>query len=184
MTTPGTYGLARAGQSQYETNDKHDIELHAPFIATDAITFPIRSSQYAMIELLRGQISTVNNRVYPPGIRADAQFPRITVSALSPTEKRRLGEVWGTGKGRITIHNFKIDCWSKNPAEVDEIADYVNEAIFRNRGFIPSDATKGYFLDCRFKGGSKNTLNPALQAFQRTVNVEAWWLSIEDPVLK
>jgi len=132
-----------------------------------------------MVELLRARVTQVQKRVYPPGIRPDAQFPRITVSSLSPTERRFIGEPYVTGqKSRITIHNFKIDCWSKNPAECDEVSDGVQAAIFRNRGFIPSDSSKGYFIDSHFTGGSENTLNPATQAYQRTMNVEVWWFSI------
>jgi len=157
-------------------------ELHQSFIATDYKTHPIRAVQYAMVDLLRKNVSRVHNRVYCPGIKTDAQFPRIVIGVASPSEHRFIGEMWGTEKGRITINNLEVVCWSKNPREADEIADYVQNAILKNRYFVPVDSSKGYFIDSHFTGGSENTLDPALQAFQRTVNIEVWWLSQGTPV--
>ena len=182
MTTPGVYEVDEYDGSLYDNTKKHNIDLHQPFNKNKAITHPIRAVQYAVVEILRKEIPRVQNRVYPPGIRNDAQFPRITVSSMSPREKRFIGEKWKIDEiSRITIHPFKIDSWSKNPIECEEIADDIQAAIFRNRGFLPSNYQKGYIIDCHFIGGSETTLNPALQVFHRSINVEVWWLSYGTP---
>ncbi len=157
-------------------------DIHEGFKATDYRTHPIRAAQYWLVELLRANVAKVQKRVYPPGITQNAQMPRVTVASLSPTEKRWIGENGASGtRSRFTIHNFKIDCWSKVPQEVDEVADQVGEAIFRNRAYKPSDLTKGEFMDMRFQGGSETTFNSAHQIYQRTINIEAWWHSKGTP---
>lgn len=141
---------------------------------------PIRNSQFALIEMLRANVSIVSKRIYPPsavGILISSQLPRITVGNLTPGEVRTgIGEKWGTGKGRWMMCNFKIDCWSKNPKDCDKTADETLNSIWKNRNYVPSVSTYGHFVNMVTDGGSATELNESQQLYQKTILVSGRWL--------
>ncbi len=140
---------------------------------------PIRNMQLAMRELLRNNVSLVSKRVYPPGIRQDAQMPRICVSALTPTEQRvGLGERFGKGMGLWRICTFKVDVFDKDPTRCELVADQICNVVWKNRGYTPSVSTFGYFVNLEVSGGSGTSLNSALQLYQRTINITGRWIEL------
>jgi hypothetical protein len=157
-------------------------DINEGFSASRFRTSPVRASTYALIELLRANITSVQKRVYPPGIRQDSQMPRITVFQLTPTEIRLgIGERYGSGKGLWRICTFKIDCWDKNPTACEETADRVMRTIWDNRYYKTANVPYGFFINLETAGGSETILNPGLQIYQKTVNVRGRWLETTVP---
>lgn len=140
----------------------------------------ISTPAYALNEMLRTYVPIVQGRVYPPGVRVDAKDPRITISPLTPTERRvGIGEGYGSYKGLFYNYNFRVDIWSKDPKMVELTADQVMYAIWKHRGYVPASPrdTQGNFLLLEVAGGSANTLNAGQQLYVRTINVNGRWLS-------
>ena len=132
-------------------------------------------------EMLRLYVPTVQKRVYPPGIKQGATMPRITITPLTPTERRvGIGEGYGSYKGLWLLYTFRVDVWDRNPSQVEETSNEVMYAIWKHRDYVPSavaDAAKGQFLLLEVKGGGTVALNEAYQVYQRTINVSGTWLS-------
>lgn len=132
-------------------------------------------------EMLRLYVPLVQNRIYPPGIRVDAQMPRITITPLTPQDGPSwIGENFGAYKGKFLTYTFKVDIWDRDPTQVEAVSNQVDYAIWKHRGYLPaSTANKalGEFLLLRVNGGGAVTENKALQLYQRTMNVTGMWLS-------
>lgn len=151
---------------------------HQSYAVAQYGTNPIRASTYAMIQLLRDNISLISNRVYPSGLRQDAKLPRITVAQLTPSEKRLgIGEIYSSGKGVWRMCTFKIDCWDRTPTGAEEMGDRVITAIWDNRGYRDStNIPNGYFVNLEIAGGGITDLNPGMQVYQKTIMVKGRWL--------
>ena len=144
--------------------------------SSEAISVPA----YALNELLRANVSKVQNRVFPPGIQRDARMPRITISPLSPVEKRvGIGERYGSYMGLWYKYVFRVDVWDKDAAQVEDVADQVLYTIWKNRDYVPNSPrnTYGQFVNLETTGGSATDLNKAHQLYQRTINISGLWLS-------
>lgn len=132
-------------------------------------------------EMLRLYVPSVNKRVFPPGIRLGAQGTRITITPLTPTEKRvGLGEGFGSYKGLWLLYTFRVDVWDRDPVQVENTSNEVLYAVWKHRDYVPAsvtDAAKGQFFLLEIKGGSSVNLNEALQIYQRTINVAGIWLA-------
>ena len=140
----------------------------------------ISTPQYAIIELLRANVPSVQKRVYPSGEREDAKMPRITTDELTPTEIRiGIGETLGTGKGLFYVYTFRINIWDKEPNQIRQAAEEVMYAIWKNRGYVPLSPRNadGEFLLLEVNGGSGTVPNPGRGMYQRTINVTGRWLS-------
>ena len=136
---------------------------------------------YALNELLRNGVKSVQNRVFPPGIKQSAMMPRITVTPMTPTERRiGIGEGFSAYKGLWLIYTFRVDVWDKNPSQIEKTSDEVMYTIWKHRDFVSSNsanAAMGNFLLLEVKGGGAVTLNQAYQIYQRTLNISGIWLS-------
>lgn len=145
--------------------------------SNSAVSLPAQ----ALNEMLRLYVPSAQKRIFPPGIKADAKTPRITITPLAPTEKRvGLGEGYGSYKGLFYLWTFRVDVWDRDPTQVENTSNEVFYAIWKHRNYIPSsvtDAAKGQFLLLEVKGGGSVSLNDALQIYQRTINVSGMWLS-------
>jgi hypothetical protein len=140
----------------------------------------LSTPQYAIIELLRANVPSVQNRVYPSGDREDAKMPRITTDELTPTEIRTgIGERFGTGMGLFYVYTFRINIWDKEPVQIRQVADEVMNAIWKHRGYVPNSPRNadGEFLLLEINGGSGTTPNGSRGMYQRTINVTGRWLS-------
>ena len=146
--------------------------------ASDKATY---APAYSLNEMLRANVSSVSNRVFPPGMREDAQTPRITITPLTPTEKRvGIGEGWGSTKGLYYDYIFRVNVWDKDPSRLETVCGEVMHAVWKNRGYIPTDATNaalGQFINLEVKGGGEITQNAARQLYQRTLNIHGIWIS-------
>lgn len=143
-------------------------------------SYGLTYATYALNEMLRTNVPKVQNRVYPPDIRQDAKTPRITINAPTPTEKRMgIGEGWNSYKGLFYNYVFRVNIFDKDPKVVEETADQVFYAIWKNRGYVPASPrdTYGEFLLLETAGGSPTGLNVGMQQYQRTINVSGRWLS-------
>jgi len=140
------------------------------------LTYPT----YALNEMLRTHVPKVQNRVYPPDIKQDARTPRITITALTPTERRTgIGEGWASYKGLFYNYLFRVNIYDKDPKQVEDTADQVFYAVWKNRGYVPASPrnTYGEFVILEVAGGSPTELNVGLQLYQKTINVSGRWLS-------
>ena len=140
----------------------------------------LSTPQFALIELLRANVPSVQKRVYPSGERTDSKQPRITTDELTPTEIRTgIGERFGTGMGLFYVYTFRVSIWDKEPNFVKQVADEVMYAIWKNRGYVPASPRNadGEFLLLEINGGSGTTLNAGMGLYQRTINVTGRWLS-------
>jgi hypothetical protein len=130
--------------------------------------------------MLRLYVPAVANRVYPPGIRRDAQMPRITLQPLTPTEIRTgIGERFGSYQGLYYVYTFRVDVWDKDPNKVETTCDQVLYAVWKHRGYIPTSAysTYGEFILLEISGGSTTEMDAPTQLYRRTLNVRGRWLS-------
>jgi hypothetical protein len=132
-------------------------------------------------EMLRTYVPSVQKRVYPPGIRVDAQMPRITITPLSPQDGPTwLGEGFGGYKGKFMNWTFRVDIWDRDPTQIEKISSEVDYAVWKHRSYVPTaaaDAAKGEFALLRINGGGAITMNEKFQLYQRTLNVTGLWLS-------
>lgn len=121
------------------------------------MTGSIRNSTSVMNQLLRDNVSLVNNRVFPPGVRQDSTMPRITLSQLTPRETFA-----GIGAGIPVWKNvaFKIDVWDKKPEICDKVAEQIEQAIAVNRNYWNTEV-----LDSSASGGT------GTETFGKTT----WW---------
>lgn len=134
----------------------------------------------ALNEMLRLNVAAVSKRVYPPGVRRDATYPRITITPLSPTETRvSIGERFGSYQGLWYNYIFRVDVWDKDPSTVESVCDQVFYAIWKNRGYVPVTPanTYGEFLLLEIAGGSTTEVDAPTQLYRRTINVHGKWLS-------
>jgi hypothetical protein len=139
----------------------------------------MEAPQSALNELLRLYVPSAQKRVYPPGIRVDANGPRINITPLTPTTRRWLGRKFGTGSGKWLDYVFRIDITDKlDPNQVDKIASEVDFAVESHLEFRQTDTTYGYFVNMKLSGGSGTEWNPGLQAYQKTMNFSGQWLSL------
>jgi hypothetical protein len=131
--------------------------------------------------MFRLYVTTVQKRVYPPGVKEDALMPRITITPLAPTEKRvGIGEGYGSYKGLWYLWTFRVDVWDRDPTQVETTSNEVFYSIWKHREYVPAvaaNAAKGQFLLLEIKGGSPVTFNQGRQLYQRTINVAGLWLS-------
>jgi hypothetical protein len=132
----------------------------------------------ALNEMLRANVPSVRNRIYPPGIRQDAATPRINIIPLTPSERRvGIGEHYGSGMGKWLDYNFRVIITDRDPNQVDKIASEVDYAVWSHRNYVPTVSTFGEFINLETKGGSATELNEGLQAYQRVMNISGVWLS-------
>jgi len=142
------------------------------------LTGSISNALSAMVALLRTNVTTVSNRVYPPEVRADSQMPRITVDLATPSETYA-----GPGAGIPVWKNvmFRIDIWHKEEKSshkmIREVADQVEQAIATtaNRNYS-TNTVNGQFYLLRIAGGSETTLDSLRQLYKRTVLVSGRWM--------
>jgi len=140
----------------------------------------LSTPQFALIELLRANVPSVQKRVYPSGERVDSKQPRITTDETTPTEIRTgIGERFGTGMGLFYVYTFRINIFDKEPVQIRQVADEVMMCIWKNRGYVPASPRNadGEFLLLEVNGGSGTAINAGLGLYQRTINVQGRWLS-------
>lgn len=149
-------------------------------MATDnqAIVMPA----FSLNEMLRANVPSVSNRVYPPGTRMDAQMPRIEITSMTPMEQRvGLGEGFGpaANKALFYLYPFRVDVWDRDAKKVEAVSNEVLYAVWKNRNYTPNSPndTYGQFINLEIRGGSPTQLNAGKQLFQRTLNVYGVWLS-------
>lgn len=131
--------------------------------------------------MLRLYVPTAQKRVYPPGIKQGSLMPRITITPLTPTEKRvGLGEGFGTNKGLWLQYTFRVDIWDSDPTRIETVASEVQYAVWKHREYVPAtaaDAAKGQFVLLEIRGGGSVALNEGVGVYQRTMNVAGIWLA-------
>lgn len=146
------------------------------------MTGSIRNSTYALNGLLRTNVTSVQNRVYPPGDRPlQAKYPRIQLTQYTPAE--RISGLGATVQSFADLR-FDVEVWSKEPADCDTVADSVIQTIKENRNYVPATTlvidkatvnTNGYFLMLRVTGGSDTRLVEPEQLYRRTVSIGGRW---------
>ena len=149
----------------------------------------IRRSTFVMNKLLRDNVTLLSNRVFPPGMRIDAQVPRAILHAITPPEQFA---AMGSGLPTWRLVNFRLDIYARNPAECDSISEQVEDAISSNRtyghtlstitmidytGKSTTVAPCGYFLMLKINGGTETAIVPAMNLFHRAMIIAGRWLS-------
>jgi len=152
------------------------------------MTGATRQISFLLTKLLKDNVTSVSNRVYPPGERVDAtKFPRINVYTLSPQQQfAALGATAPTW--RIFTTNFEIQ--AIKPQDCEIVAGEIEQTIMNNpnyrqanvtfsdwqRGAQTAEASNGYFNLLRCAGGSPTSVSPAMNSFRKTVTVTGKWL--------
>ena len=139
----------------------------------------ITQPTYALNELLRTYVPAVQKRVYPPGIKRDAQTPRITISPITPSETRvGIGENFGTYKGIYYNCTFRVDIWDIDPNQIETVANQIAYAIWKHRDYTPTtNSSYGQFILLELNGGSGTEKNIGVGLFRCTMNITGRWLS-------
>lgn len=150
------------------------------------VTGSIRKISFLMNKLLRDNVALVDKRVFPPGLRENATYPRISLHCITPSETfAGLGAnvpVWKEVMVRIAI-------WDKNPVMVERVAEQVEDAIAFNRSYQQPTVTiedsagnktvansNGYFILLKITGGTETLFNEANNTYYRTINVGGRWM--------
>ena len=155
------------------------------------MTGSIRNSIFVLNKLLRDNVTSVKNRVFPPGIQQNAQTPRISLHSSTPVEKLATiaPAAGGTFQPVWRMINYRIDIFSVEPNDCDTVADEVMDTIASNRyykvasivlndrhGGKSTVASNGYFSLLRVNGGTETAPVPAYgKMYHRTVNVIGRW---------
>lgn len=150
------------------------------------MTGSIRNTSFLINKLLRDNVTLVQNRVYPPGLREDAKYPRISVHCITP------GETFaGLGAGIPVWKNimFRLAIWDENPIMVDRVAEQVEDTIANNRNYRQTTVTitdsfggkstvnsNGYFCQLKITGGTETLFNSSNNRYYRTINVGGLWM--------
>ena len=151
----------------------------------------IRRIAFLLNKLLRDNCPSVGTRVYPPGIRQDASYPRVLVNVLTPEQQfAALGT--GSTSGVPVWQNYtaSLEIFASSPSQCDIVADEIQDAIIKNasynggttiqlydwRGNQTTVNVNGYFLMNRVTGGSITEAVPSFNAYRRTIRMTGKWL--------
>lgn len=152
------------------------------------MTGTLRNSSFSLNTLLRASATTLQGRVYPPGLRMpSAKLPRAHITQFTPAE-----QISGIG---CTIDSFadlrfSIDVFGESPGQVELASDDVIQVIKANRNYVPatniaaddkkgdlnaSIASNGTFLMLRISGGTDTLFMPDQQLYRRSISISGKW---------
>lgn len=149
---------------------------------TVTTTGTIRASTYAMVKLLRDNVTALQGaRAFPPGEVVSSQQTRVIVQQYTPRE--RISGLGATVTSFATLR-MKLDVYDKDSSKIDTVSDSVIQVIKQNRNYAPTVITigadqavtpKGQFYMLNIEGGTDVQFDERMQTYFRSIFVSGLW---------